>query len=90
MHGRAGVLTVDRGLGTSDIHAVLTDVETGEEKARLYAARLVKVAGGGLLLAGNEMIFRGSKSKGEPYRQTWWCVPLAVRPTRAPEAAQSK
>ena len=66
---------VDRGLGTSDVHAVLNHIETGEELMRLYSARLVKIAGGGVLLAGDEMHFRGAKSKGEPSRQSWWCLP---------------
>jgi len=80
MSGRAGVLTVDRGLGTSEVHAVLADVETGDEVLRLYRARLVKIAAGGVLLAGDEVRFRGSKSKGEHFRQSWWCLPAPARP----------
>jgi len=89
MRGRSGVLTVDRGLGTADVHAVLNHIETNEEVMRLYEARLVKIAGGGVLLAGSEVIFRGAKSKGESYRQSWWCVPLAAS-VRAPEAARAE
>ncbi|MFC5608208.1 hypothetical protein [Variovorax soli] len=73
------MLTVDRGQGTAEVHAVLHHVETGEEVARLYAARLVKIAGGGVLLSGDDVVFRGSKSKGDRYRQSWWCVPLAAK-----------
>jgi hypothetical protein len=57
------------------MHAILYDVESGEEKMRLYSARVVKARDGGLLITGEERKFRGLKSKGEAWRQSWWCVP---------------
>ena len=43
----------------------------------LEAARIVRVRRG-LLAAGVEVIARGTKSKGERYRQTWVCTLLPI------------
>lgn len=51
----------------------------------LEYARIVRVRRG-LLVTGNEVITRASKSKGERYRQTWVCTlqPIAAGEWPAP------
>lgn len=79
MSGRSGLLTLARGQGTYARHAVLRDPETSAELMRLYNAGVEKVSGGGLLVRGEDMHFRGTKSKGEPSRQAWWVVPAGAQ-----------
>lgn len=51
----------------------------------LEHARVLRVRRG-LMVAGNEVLARGSKSKGERYRQTWLCTiePVAAADWPAP------
>ena len=47
----------------------------------LDRARVVELRGPGFLIAGDEIIpiSRGAKNiRSERYRQTWWCVPIAL------------
>jgi len=73
--GWDGLLIYDRVEGRIERHAILHRVVSGDEIVRLYAARVGKVRYGGVLILGTEMHFRASKSKGQGYRQTWWCIP---------------
>lgn len=68
MVGRGGMLMFepDRHL---EMRATLLDIETGNEVFYLSRARLIKAGHGG-------MLFGGIKSKGEAWRQSWWCVPM--------------
>jgi hypothetical protein len=72
--GFDGVLVYDRDR-YNEMAAWLYDIETGEERMSIVRAR-IKIRDGGALISGTEMRFRASKSKGDAYRQTWWCVPL--------------
>lgn len=75
MLGRDGMLMFERDRHL-DMRASLFHVETGEELMILSRARVVKAGHGGVLFGGVDMHFRGLKSKGEAYQQSWWCVPM--------------
>jgi hypothetical protein len=49
----------------------------------LEHARVLRVRRG-LMVAGNEVLARASKSKGERYRQTWVCTVEPVAPHEWP------
>lgn len=83
--GRTGFVVYDLTESRTEHGAWLYDTETNQEMARLHKARMIKARDGGMLIAGEELHFRGTKSKGEPRQQTWWCVPLAYA-RRAPTA----
>ena len=86
--GRDGILICDRVEGMLGKHAILYDVLDGHEITRLYRADLV-VRDGALFITGERMHFRGTKSKGEPRAETWWCVPIQFAPdVRAARAAK--
>ena len=40
----------------------------------LQLARVLTIKEGGVLIDGQEIHTRGSKSKAERRRQTWWCM----------------
>ena len=69
-----GMLLFDKDV-LGRMRAALYDVETMNEKMWLARPQVLKIGHGGVLIGGDEMHFRGTKSKGEPYRQSWWCVP---------------
>ena len=75
MVGRGGMLMFepDRQL---EMRATLLDIETGNEVFYLSRARLIKAGHGGMLFGGVDLTFRGIKSHGEAWRQSWWCVPM--------------
>lgn len=50
---------------------------------RLEHARVLRVRRG-LMVGGNEVLARASKSKGERYRQTWLCTIEAIAPHEWP------
>jgi len=50
----------------------------------LEHARVLRIRRG-LMVAGNEVIARASKSKGERYRQTWVCTVEPILPHEWPE-----
>jgi hypothetical protein len=56
---------------------------TNELLPHLEGARILRVRLG-LLVAGTEVLARGSKSKGERYRQTWVCTVNRVPPEEWP------
>lgn len=49
----------------------------------LEHARVLRVRRG-LMVAGNEVLARGTKSKGERYRQTWVCTVEPIAPGEWP------
>ena len=85
MAGTHGVLSYlpDRHL---EMRATLYRIEDEAEIMFLSRARVVKAGHGGILFGGVDLVYRGVKSKGEAYRQSWWCVPM----TRVTVTAESQ
>jgi hypothetical protein len=72
--------------GKTAMYAKLLAPDTSNEiLPHLEHARIVRVRKG-LLVTGNEVIARASKSKGERYKQTWICTqqPIAAHDWPAP------
>ncbi|MEJ8821423.1 hypothetical protein WKW80_05145 [Variovorax humicola] len=40
----------------------------------LHWARVVQIKGGGVMMKGTELLFKGSKSAAIQCVQTWWCI----------------
>lgn len=73
----SGMLLFDKD-ESHRMRAALYDVETGLERMWLAHPRVIKIGHGGVLIGGAEMYFRGTKSKGESFQQSWWCVPATM------------
>jgi len=76
--GWDGSLLYDWVEGMTEKHAILYDLMTGHELMRLHRAYIDSVRGGAVFVRGERMVYRGTKSKGEPREQVWWCVPIQV------------
>lgn len=76
--GWDGSLLYDWVEGMNEKHAILYDLTTGLELMRLHRAHIDSVRGGAVFVRGQRMVYRGTKSKGEPRDQVWWCVPIQV------------
>ena len=74
-----------------EMRATLYRIEDDAEIMFLSRARVIKAGHGGILFGGVDLRFRGVKSKGDEYRQSWWCVPMTkvVLPP-SQEAAQAE
>lgn len=59
-----------------EMRATLYRIEDDAEIMFLSRARVIKAGHGGILFGGVDRRFRGVKSKGDEYRQSWWCVPM--------------
>jgi hypothetical protein len=67
--------------------AQLFDLETDQEMMRIEPVRRANIKSG-VLIVGDEMHFRGTKSKGEAHRQAWWCTPI-TRVVQSPESGRA-